>query len=213
MISDLFILILWNGIFLFYEWLNSPIVYVKKGNFIKQLKGLRPKFYSPISCLHHYLSMAKGNYKTYLTDKKAKIKKYFYVLRPILACIWIEKNQTMPPMGFEKLFREQPLDPKLTGTIRQLLKRKRLGRESDLEDKIEILCNFLKEKIAYFENYAKTFKPKKIIDVDYFLEDSKIEDDSLDNLFMEIVLTSTGTPSEAWDRRKLLDKKSQNWYR
>lgn len=145
-----------------YEWLNSPIVYLERDNFAQKLRRLMPKFYSPMSCLHHYLSMAKGNYKSYLGDQKVKLKKYFYVLRPIFACMWISKNKTMPPMGFEKLFRAQKLDQKLTNEVQKLLDRKKSGKELDIEDRIEVINNFLEEMISYFDNYVKTLKINKV---------------------------------------------------
>lgn len=159
-----------------YEWLNSPIVYLKRGDFVQKLRDLMPKFYSPVACLHHYLSMAKGNYKAYLTGRKVKLKKYFYVLRPVFACMWIEEHKTMPPMEFEKLFKKQELDPKLTNEIKQLLERKRSGEELDVEDRIEIISNFLEEKMIYFEDYTKTFKAERTR-----------EDNFLDQLFREVL--------------------------
>lgn len=43
---------------------------------------LMPDFYSPISCLHHYLHMARGNAKDYLKGKRVKWKNIsmFYAL-------------------------------------------------------------------------------------------------------------------------------------
>lgn len=159
-----------------YEWLNSPTIYLERGNFAKKLRDLMPKFYSPVASLHHYLNMAKGNYKAYLTGQKVKLKKYFYVLRPVFACMWIEEHKTMPPMEFEKLCKRQKLDLKLTNEIKQLLERKRSGAELDVEDRIEIINNFLEEKIIYFEDYTKTFKAERIR-----------EDNFLDQLFREVV--------------------------
>lgn len=157
-----------------YEWLKSPIVYLEQGDFIKKLRKLIPKFYSPISNLHHYLSMARGNYKAYLTDNKVKIKKYFYVLRPVFACMWIEKRKTVPPMEFEKIFKAQELDSKLTNEIQQLLERKRSSEELAVEDRIEVINTFLQEKIKYFEESTKTLKGDKPSQVD-----------SLDELFRD----------------------------
>lgn len=76
-----------------YEWLTSPIVCRENEDFTERLRDLMATFYSPISCLYHYLHMAKGNYREYLKGDKVKVKKYFYVLRPILACMWIEMKK------------------------------------------------------------------------------------------------------------------------
>ena len=55
-----------------YEWLTSPITYIEKECFAERLRDLMPIFYSPISCLYHYLHMAKGNYRNYLKGDKVK---------------------------------------------------------------------------------------------------------------------------------------------
>jgi hypothetical protein len=36
----------------------------------------------------------------HLVDGRIRIKKLFYVLRPLLACRWIEETLTQPPTGF-----------------------------------------------------------------------------------------------------------------
>lgn len=171
-----------------YEWLNSPIVYLEIGNFAKKLRDLISQFYSPVSCLHHYLSMAKGNYKAYLTNERVKIKKYFYVLRPVFACIWIEKNKTMPPMEFEKIFNTQTTNSRLTHEVEKLLERKRSGEELEIEDRIEVINNFLEEKIRYFEDYAKTMKIKQ-----------PTRDDLLDNFFRETLRNYESLPKLSED--------------
>lgn len=167
----------------FYEWLSSPIVYLERGKFVRKLKDLTPKFYSPVSCLYHYLSMAKGNYKAYLTGQKVKLKKYFYVLRPVFACMWIDQYKTMPPMEFEKVFNGQTRDDELTQEIKKLLSRKRSGEEIDLEDRIEIINNFLEGKIKYFEDYVKTLKVE-----------NHPQEDSLNDLFRETLRSYDNLP-------------------
>ena len=47
--------------------------------------------------------MAEGNLRDYLRNENVWIKKYFYVLRPVLACNWIENNLGPVPTEFEKL--------------------------------------------------------------------------------------------------------------
>lgn len=161
-----------------YEWLTSPIVYLERGSFAHKLRELRPRFYSSISSMHHYLSMAKRNYKAYLIGQKVKIKKYFYVLRPIFACMWIEEHKTMPPMEFEKLLVGQKSDKEVVNEVQKLLERKRLGEELYLEDRIETLNNFLEEKVKYFEDYAKKLgrkKPSNVSQLDKLFRDSLVE--------------------------------------
>lgn len=42
--------------------------------------------------------MAKSNYHKYLQGEEVRLKKYFYVLRPILAAQWILDKKCAPPM-------------------------------------------------------------------------------------------------------------------
>ena len=51
--------------------------------------------------------MAKGNFREYLKTDMVRAKKYFYVIRPILACRWILEKQTPPPMLFADLVESQ----------------------------------------------------------------------------------------------------------
>lgn len=43
--------------------------------------------------MYHYYGTANKNYHEYLADDMVKYKKYFYVLRPVLAYKWIEEKK------------------------------------------------------------------------------------------------------------------------
>lgn len=112
------------------EWLQSPIQYAERYTVAEQLRAISPLTFSPKSCMYHYLNMARGNYRTYLQGDRVKIKKYFYVLRPVLACEWIERYGDMPPMAFDALAdRLLPRDGELWRAVQQLLARKKAGDE------------------------------------------------------------------------------------
>ncbi len=131
-----------------YEWLQSPIVYLKPHTSILNLREMVPDFFSPKTSLMHYLSMADNNYKDYMSKPEIKMKKYFYVLRPIFACEWIRKFNTMPPIEFDKLRAEQKINKELKQTIEDLLKNKKQGLEKDLKPRIKIIDDFVKERLA-----------------------------------------------------------------
>ncbi|GGF95087.1 hypothetical protein GCM10010916_10590 [Paenibacillus abyssi] len=137
------------------EWLSSPIVYLEKYSVAERIRAISPFTFSPKSCMFHYLNMAKGNYREYLQGEQVKIKKYFYVLRPILACAWIEQKGTMPPMEFDELVAQLiPEGSSLKSSIRRLLERKKAGEELDYEPRIEPINQFLEQQIAHFEKTA-----------------------------------------------------------
>ncbi len=142
------------------EWLNSPIVYHEERAVVEQFRGLMTEYFNPKSCLNHYLHMAEGNFREYLQRDFVRTKKYFYVIRPVLACQWIERTDTMAPTEFQKLFDTQIEDGELKREIEKLLERKRSGDELGEEPKIQILNDFLEERIQYYANYVKQFQSK-----------------------------------------------------
>ena len=85
------------------EWLHSGMIYYQNFSTIKQMKELQSSIFAPHSCLHHYLNMASRNFRQYLQSEIVKVKKYFYVLRPVLAARWIEQFNEFPPIEFQTL--------------------------------------------------------------------------------------------------------------
>ncbi len=142
------------------EWLNSPIIYHEEPEVVEHFRGLMTEYFNPKSCLHHYLHMAEGNFREYLQRDLVRTKKYFYVIRPVLACQWIERTDTMAPTEFQTLF-DTVEDGALKNEIEKLLVRKRSGDELGEEPKIQIINDFLEEQIQYYANYVKQFAVKK----------------------------------------------------
>jgi len=164
------------------EWLRSPIIYLKQFSTADKLRDLTKEYFNPKSCLHHYLHMAEGNYREYLQKENVRVKKYFYVLRPILACDWIKQTNTMAPMEFQELLDSQVPDQKVKTEIQNLLARKMAGEELNEEPKVQILNDFLEQKINYYNEYVKS------------LEQSNPPDtEKLDELFKQTIY-------EAWDK-------------
>jgi predicted nucleotidyltransferase len=143
-----------------FEWLKSPIVYHKDDHFYGIMEQLSKDYFSPIATVYHYLHMANGNYRQFLQTDEVKIKKYFYVLRPIMACMWIENYKEAPPMEFEKLLI-QISNKELLDKITELLIKKKSGVELGMEPKISVINNFIDNELKHFENIAGTFDPRK----------------------------------------------------
>ncbi|MEH7251101.1 nucleotidyltransferase domain-containing protein [Neobacillus niacini] len=138
------------------EWLRSGIVYYKAFSTIEQMQELSKNIFAPNSCLHHYLNMANNNFREYLQAEEVKIKKYFNVLRPVLASKWIEKYNEFPPLEFSTLLHDLILEGALKNEINTLLKRKLAGEELDREPKIQVITHFLNKEIDRLREYANT---------------------------------------------------------
>jgi hypothetical protein len=141
------------------EWLQSPIVYMKQYSVSEEIKSLLPIYYSPLSCMHHYSNMAEGNVRDYLRNDKVWLKKYFYVLRPVLACNWIENELGPVPTEFEKLVEAIVKDEALKKAIDDLIKKKKEGAELSWGDRIPEISQFIENEIVRLK--MKKFKFSK----------------------------------------------------
>lgn len=102
-----------------FEWLQSPIVYREVAGFRDALWALCPAYFSQRSNIHHYLGIAKGAMETMDSQGTIKIKKLFYVLRPLLAALWNLERNSIAPMSIHPLMNLMPeaLQLKLTALI------------------------------------------------------------------------------------------------
>ena len=128
-----------------FEWFSSPIIY-KEDPDAEKLRLILPTYFSPKRGLSHYLSMAINNYRTYLKEETVKTKKYFYVLRPVLACRWILDRRTPPPMLFSDLMKTE-LPPALIPETENLLDLKMNSPEIKTIPRIVTLNCYLDESI------------------------------------------------------------------
>jgi predicted nucleotidyltransferase len=135
------------------EWFNSPIIYQQKLTIVETIRELVPEYYSSEACMHHYRHMAEGNYREYLKGEVVWVKKYFYVLRPLLAINWIEKESSVVPMEFGLLVERCVRSPQLRAAIEELLERKRKGHELDRGPRIPAISDFVESEL---ERLGKT---------------------------------------------------------
>jgi predicted nucleotidyltransferase len=129
-----------NGALL--EWLNSPICYIEQGNFAAKLRELATRAVNNVALCYHYSHMARSNAREYLFRDKVKLKKYFYVLRPLLAIRYIEQGKGIPPVEFERLV-EAVASPAIQPGIQHLLAIKRVTPELGLGDQIPEINAFI----------------------------------------------------------------------
>lgn len=136
-----------------FEWFSSPIVY-KKTEFSDKFRDLMMHYFSSKKTLYHYVSMAEGNYREYLKGDLVKAKKYFYVLRPVLACQWILDRGTPPPMLFSELLKTE-LPVELIDVVNQLLELKMNSPEIKLIKRISEINEYLDESIPRIKSAVR----------------------------------------------------------
>ena len=136
-----------------FEWFSSPIVY-KETEFAGKFRDLMIHFFSSKKTLYHYVSMAEGNYREYLKGDLVKAKKYFYALRPVLACQWILDRGTPPPILFSELLKTE-LPVELIDVVNQLLELKMNSPEIKLIKRISEINEYLDESIPNIKSAVR----------------------------------------------------------
>lgn len=133
------------------EWLGSPLVYLEKYTIVAQMRALAPRHYSPQACMYHYLHMARGNYRDYLKGERVWLKKYFYILRPLLAINWLEKGLGVVPTEFRILVNQVLEAEELRHAIAKLIEAKEQGAELDYGPRIPVISDFIEAEMTRLE--------------------------------------------------------------
>ncbi|MDO5625754.1 MAG: nucleotidyltransferase domain-containing protein [Pseudomonadota bacterium] len=139
------------------EWLRSPIVYRQDDAAMAAFHTLAHTHFSRVRAWHHYVAMAKKNFREYLQGDEVRTKKYLYVLRPLLAARWIAMHdEGVPPMRFAALAQavlDTDRDAALIAAINDLLAVKMRAGEAALGPRREVLHAFITEALAHHAAY------------------------------------------------------------
>jgi predicted nucleotidyltransferase len=157
------------------EWLDSPVVYRADPDFLNAMRDAARQTHQAERTFHHYVHMARRNYREYLLGETVRLKKYLYVLRPLLATLWIEQGRGVAPMQFQDLVDAIVTAPDLLAAIDQLLAIKRAAGEGEHGSPFPIINAFIDAELSRLE----TVLPPVLRDTDYSI---------LDRLLMDTVL-------------------------
>jgi hypothetical protein len=143
------------------------------------MRELAKVYYSPTTCVYHYLHMAENNFREYLKGEEVWAKKYFYVLRSILAIQWIEAGFGVAPTAFGDLLERMIPSGQLKREIQNLIAMKREGDELANVPRNILIGGFIEAEMARLENYKAEYRvnpaPYELLD--------KIFQDGLDEVW------------------------------
>lgn len=145
-----------------FEWSNSPIVY-KTTNEWNHIKKISEDFFSVKSSMYHYYGTANKNYNEFLLDDMVKYKKYFYVLRPILACKWIEERKCPPPVLFSILC-ETVLDNNMKVAVEELLQKKMTMVESEKGKRVDGINKYISDNLVRYKELLNVMQDDRNLD-------------------------------------------------
>lgn len=143
------------------EWLRSPVVYIEQSGIVPRMREIGEEFFAPRASVHHYIGWAERILHRYFQHSDLAAKRYFYVMRPILCCRWIQTIGRQPPLRMQELITaiEMPAEAKLA--IGNLIERKRAGYELDSVGRIPILDQYISETLPQIKDFLVTLpKPE-----------------------------------------------------
>ena len=145
------------------EHLGSPIVYFQETSIMEEFRELAELYCTPSACAYHYLHMARGNVREYIKGDEVWLKKYLYVIRPLLAVKWIEFGFKMPvPTEFHMLVDKVVTSIPLYNAINDLVFKKEGGCELGRGPAIPIIDEFIRMELARLEGSKWAKKPDDI---------------------------------------------------
>jgi uncharacterized protein len=142
------------------EWLDSPVIYREDAASSDHLRKLAPDYFSALRVRYHYLSMARKNFRGYLQGESVRLKKYLYVLRPLLAVQWIDSGRGQPPMRFADLVAGTVTDEALLDEINALLAIKMQSGEAEFSPRWPQIHAFIEAALAQAEHCPDYKRPE-----------------------------------------------------
>ena len=143
------------------EWLSSGVVYTKDERFWQTLWRVGRAFFNPVAVSWHYLSMARNKLAEIELADCAKIKKYFYVMRPLACVRFIETRGIIPHMEYRKNLAEIDMPATILERIEFLMRQKETALEGDMIPHDKILVGYFKAECARAENRLSALRHEK----------------------------------------------------
>ena len=132
------------------EWLHSPIIYQDNSLYSGQARALLMAHYHQPKGFYHYRNTAKSNFQQFLRGDMVKLKKYLYVLRPLLAVRWLQQYGGVAPIEFDRL-RQVLDDAVVQQAIDDLLVQKRQHSEAEKQPPVPVLQAWIIAELARLE--------------------------------------------------------------
>jgi len=131
-----------------FEWAQSPIKYKEIDNFSTTILKLSREYFQPRHTVNHYKGIAKNSYLSNDLSGEIKLKKLFYVLRPLMAAKWVIKKNEIPPMDIPNLISIIE-NKNIVNHINDLLEIKSTANEDYVHKMDNIIIDFIDIEFNY----------------------------------------------------------------
>lgn len=129
------------------EWLNSPETYREDSVLMEELRALAKQYVQVVPAQHHYWSMASTNLEANFKKDRVSLKKYLYVIRPVLACRSLQQTEGWPSIVFDELVSEFLVEPDVRREVEALVAAKKQAEETEMGPKNPVIHRWLEQEI------------------------------------------------------------------
>lgn len=131
------------------EWLASPIRYRWQATVADRLRSLAGRAPYRRTGHYHYFHLGRATYRKYIRKREAvALKKYFYVLRPVMALRWLRTRTDPPPMSHSEIRTGIAINPEVDQAVGELIARKAATRELGTGPRIPALDRMIEDEFA-----------------------------------------------------------------
>lgn len=131
------------------EWMESPIVYRRDADALRQLRSFADRMLNPRALAYHYLHLARRQVAAKLTRDRIVLNRYFYALRPALTLRFLRlQADKRPPMHLQALIDGTDLPAATVRIIDRLVAAKSRTREMGSGPRIPALDRLIAAEIA-----------------------------------------------------------------
>jgi len=141
------------------EWLGSPVIYTQEQILLSQLKILRSDYYQENAAFYHYVHLARKSMENTFEQEQICLKKYFYILRPLLSLDWIDQKRGLVPTEFHILLDTLIPDQDLKNKILKMIEDKSHSSEKDTITHHPEISQLIKTRVEKYKNIE--LKPSK----------------------------------------------------
>ena len=115
------------------EQILSSVSYGGDPDFLERLRALIPTYFNLNRAVLHYTNIAAQAIPQ-IQGLSIGLHRVFYIIRPLLACEWIERCESMPPVEFQKLldadFLSLPILNEVTGIMQHKMATATVDRKT-----------------------------------------------------------------------------------
>lgn len=139
------------------EWLNSPKAYYVDEDFAKRIHSVEKDLFNSANAIRYYNHFYEKNNESILKNDLCETKLFLYILRGILSCKWIEKNNSLPPILLNDLIETIVDDVDTKKKLNTIIKKKKEGKD----DGLFVLVGFIRQLA---DKYKVHIEPNNPID-------------------------------------------------